>query len=122
MVDQILHGSTTITPTLILDFESTSQSRNVVHVIPGRTHPDITFRPGNLRTGTLRMMFAAIDAQEDSKACEDVHRTGGVFTLTSTDLDSIQMSYVVDGTIRRFLNKELPDTWVVEVDYQEVIP
>lgn len=140
MTEYITDGSETINPTLVLGYESERQARNVVHPILGSQESDVTLRPAGRRTGTLRLFFASgtasgyawvdgyyvpvsdgVDAAEDSKAAEDLHATGEVFTLVS-DLGTVAMSYVVPrgGRIRRSLDEQTRRHWVVEVDFQEV--
>lgn len=115
----ITHGATTIAPDIIDGFDSRRDSANIVHEILGRSNPDITFRPAGLRTGTLTLVFAS---ETESAAAENVHVSGTVFTIVSTDRATIQMTYVVQGEISRKLDAETRDAWVVEIGYQEVTP
>ena len=117
MSTTITHASSTITPDLIDGFNAARQSANIVHQILGLAEPDVTIRPALLRAGTLRLIFSDETASKDA---EDLHATGGIFTLASTERASIDMDYVVSGTVRRYLSPETRNYWVLEVDFQEV--
>jgi hypothetical protein len=115
----ITHDTTTIEPVVVEGYESTREGRNVVHPIIGRAEPDVTLRPANLRTGTLRLVF---DDEDASAAAELEHATGGVFAVVSTERATIEMSYVVAGEIVRGLDEDTSEDWIVTVEYQEVTP
>lgn len=112
-------GATTLHPTLVLGYESTRRSGNIVHTILGREDPDITFGPAGLRTGKLQVF--CLD-QTDALATEALHTESGVFALADPDLPGIDMSYVPSGDIRARLDNRTVIRWVVEIDYQEVAP
>jgi hypothetical protein len=116
MATIITVGDHTMTPTQVLGYASSRQSRNIVHDILGRESPDITLRPASLRTGTLEMGFTS---EADAKDAEDRHAVGGVFAIISTERASVEMSYVTAGAIGRELEDSTRDAWVVRVDYQE---
>jgi hypothetical protein len=116
----ITSGSETIEPTIIDGYSSGRESRNIVHPILGRSEPDVTLRPANLRTGTLTLGFEGPTSEIDSLEAETLHATGGVFAVVSTDRGTVEMSYVVNGQISRTLEDETRDAWLVTVDYQEV--
>lgn len=117
MTTTITAGETVITPTLVLGWETESESRNIIHDILGSPNPDITHRPAGLRAGTLRLLFAE---EEDAAEAFTLHRTVTLFQLVSTDRDELDMDYVTNGRIRVLLDDETRDMWVVEVDYREV--
>lgn len=119
MVLMITHGVSTVIPTQILGYETERESQNIVHAIMGRSEPDVTLRPAYLRTGTLSLGFEGVTSETDSKAAEDLHATGGVFTLNA-DRVTAGMSYVVTGTVKRTLEEETRDAWIVEFSFQEV--
>jgi hypothetical protein len=70
-----------------------------------------------MRTGTLGLVFST---EADADECRTIHTAAGIFTLTSTDLDTIDMSYVVAGPVVMKLDEETLNAWSVEIDYQEV--
>src|SRR5688500_7572097 len=115
----ITYTGGSITPDMVLGYQSQRQAGNIIHPILGRENPDITFRPAMLRTGRLELGFYGATSEADSLAAEAAHGLGAVFTLASTDVGSIEMSYVVAGSVTRTI--EVPGTaWTVHVDYQEV--
>ena len=117
MATTITDGTTTITPELVLGYEVSQESRNVVHTILGRSTPDITLRFTNLRTGTLQLLFtSATDAEE----ARQLHINPIVFTLESTEIPEADMSYVVAGSISTVLEDETRKLWTISVDFQEV--
>lgn len=117
MATTITTGDTTITPTLVTGWEASQDSRNIIHTIIGRSTPDVTLKPASLRTGTLEMLFEnATDADE----ARTVHMDAAVFTLTSSELSQVNMSYVVAGSISSVLEDETRRLWTLAVDFQEV--
>jgi hypothetical protein len=115
----VSNGTTTFTPTLVHGYESSRATATVVHQILGRSAPNVSIRPAALRTGTLELIFA--NGEIDSKACEDAHAAGGVFTLSSTEASTIPMSYVANGAIARALD-DTRAVWILRIDFHEVGP
>lgn len=113
----ISDGTTTITPLLVTGYESTRQSRNVIHDIIGREDPEVTLRVAGLRTGTLEMLVSTL---ANALALEALHTPGVVMTLADVDLPGLNMDYVTSGDIGVQLDDETRDRWLVTVDYQEV--
>lgn len=120
MTDAILHAGGTIEPTLILGYSSRRESGNLTHTIPGRGYPDATLRPAQLRTGTLTLGFEGPTSEADSRAAEDAHATGSIFTLLADARQTVEMHYYPNGSISRDLEDETRDAWIVTVDFQEV--
>lgn len=117
----ISNGTTTLTPTLVLGFQSRRESRNVLIEPIDSPEPYVSLAAARTRTGTLSYLF---DDEADSLACEQMHSAPGVFTLFDDDVTSVNMSYVVleRGQITRTLDDETRDAWTVTVDYREVTP
>jgi hypothetical protein len=118
MTTIITSGADTLNPTMVLGYSSSRLAGNIIHPVLGREDPDVTMRPAGLRTGTLELLFTG---ETDGKEAEDLHSTTAVFTLTSTDRPSINMSYVAAGRIGRELDPDTRDVWVVRIEFQEVI-
>lgn len=117
----ITYTGGSITPDMVLSFQSSREAGNIVHPILGRANPDVTFRPAMLRTGTLQLGFYASTAEADSLAAEEAHALGVVFTLASTDRSSIEMSYVVSGgVVRSLVVPSGQGAWTLDIDFQEV--
>ncbi len=113
----ITHDAGTITPTAVSSYEAEQAAGNIVHDVLGRAHPDITFRPAGLRTGTLTLTFASA---VDANAARLALATGTVFELVAPEQPTIDMAYVVAGTIGTVLGAALE--WTLLVGFQEVLP
>ena len=112
------NGSTTITPTLRLTASATVTSRNKIHELLGGGVA-VTFGAAPLRTGTLELFF---DTETAADAAETFHRDGFVFAITDPDNPSLNMNYVVAGSIERTLDPETRRRWLLKIDIQEVTP
>lgn len=110
----ITDGSSTIYP-IVVGWRSSRSARSIVHEILGNENSDTTLRPAKLRAGTLRLVFQTPEA---AAVAEELHAQAAVFTLTSEEITSLDMSYVVaDGDIA--LSKD-PSHWVLEVPFKEI--
>lgn len=116
----ITTGTETINPTEILEYADESDGGNLIHRVLGRAAPDVTLRPGNLRTGTLTLGFEGPDSETDSAAARTLLNTGTVFALASTDRATVEMAFVRLGTVGRQLESTTRDAWIVTVQFQEV--
>jgi hypothetical protein len=110
-------GEVTLTPALVLGFNSSRTAGNVLHTIVGRAGVDVTTKPAGLRSGTLRLLAATL---ADALSLEWLHAQAGVFSLVDADLPELSMDYVPSGAIRLELDDETRVQWSVEIDYQEV--
>lgn len=111
----------TINPDQIDGYDSERESGNVLHPIAGRASGDATLAPAQLRTGTLRLVFADEAA---SKAAEDAHSLPVAFTFSASDLSTVDMYYILQpgGRVRRSIDEETRNAWLLEVPFQEVSP
>lgn len=117
MTTTITTGSTTITPVLVLGWQTSQESRNIIHAIIGRSDPEVTLQPANLRTGTLQLFFTTEAAAEEARV---LHSGAAVFYLDSDEITSANMYYVVNGSISAALEDDTRLYWTVSVDYQEI--
>lgn len=115
----IAYAGGTVTPELVLSYQSSRASGNVIHDIPGRDNPDVTLRPAGLRTGTLELFFAE---EADSRAAEGVFAASGTFALIADERPTVAMYFIVSGTIERELESQTRKRWTVRVGYQEINP
>lgn len=117
MATIITAGATTITADAVDGYESSRESGNRVHAIPGRPGPDASLRVAGLRTGTIRLAFAS---EVEADAAENTHAMARSFTLLSEDRPTVNMTYILQegGRISRTL--EAAGYWTVSVDFQEV--
>lgn len=116
MTTTLSNGTTTLTPKLILGWQSDQATKTQIHPIIGSTTPDVTTRPALKRSGTLQVLF---NTETQANTCRTMHTAAGTFTLTSTDLSHINMTYVVAGDT----SVKIADTmnhWIVSIGYQEV--
>lgn len=116
----ITHGADTINPTLVLGYSDASDGGNIVHHILGRANPDVTLRPGNVRTGTLTLGFQSATSEADSAAARALLNSGGVFSILSPERGTVEMSFVRYGRVTRELDDQSRDAWIVTVEFQEV--
>lgn len=107
-----------IAPALVIGYQTSRESGNIVHTIIGRSDPVVTLRPAKLRTGTLGMLFTT---EADAWACVNAHAGTGTFTYADSDLTGADMTYVVDGSVNIQLDEGTQTVWMVSVDYQEVL-
>lgn len=110
-------GSTS--PTLVLGYETTLAAQTIVHDLIGGGIGITLIRP-RPRSGTLELFYLT---EDDAKYSADLHTDELVYTLTTDDLDSIEMTYVVAGAgIGLRLDSVTRRRWIVTVSYQEVTP
>lgn len=117
MATTITYGATTLTPTLVVGYESTQETANVIHEILGSLTPSVTVRGMKARTGTLITLWTT---PEDAEACRLLHENLGVFALASTELPQANMDYIVAGAVTIVLDEETQRVWTVSIDYQDV--
>ena len=120
----IVIGGTVINPSAVQGYEASQAGGAIVHPILGRTADDVTLRPGGLRSGTLNLAFTSATAETDSLAAAEAHSSAAVAVLTSPEVSSASMAYVVPSTGRvvRTLSNTTRAAWMVAVDFQEVAP
>jgi hypothetical protein len=115
----ITDGTTVITPELVLGYETTQASRNIVHEVLGRPDPDVTLAPAGTRSGTLSLFFLT---EADAEAARVLHTAASTFTLTDADRPAMGMVYVTAGAITVTLDDQTRERWTVAVEYREVLP
>lgn len=114
----ISDGTTTITPALVLGYETQQPGRNVFHDVLGRADADVSLAPPAPRTGTLQLFFLT---EAEAEACRELHNQPAVFTYTATDNATTTMRYVVDSSgVRVALDDQTRKRWTVSVAYREV--
>lgn len=108
--------SATTIPDLVLGYEASRESRNVVHDLIGGGIA-VTLVDPRPRSGTLELLYPL---EADAAAAFDLHSVASTFTLVNDDLTGIDMTYVLDGSLGVALDDETRAVWVVSVGYQEV--
>lgn len=104
-----------ISPRLILGWDASAESQNVVHDIIGGGIAVTLIRP-RPTSGTLPLFFTEEAA---AFAALEIHKRETSFTLTDTDRPVIGMRYVLDGSVSIQLTDDRK-RWLVNVDYQVV--
>lgn len=117
MTTTITHPGGTITPLLVDGYSATRASRNLEHVILGRSSSDFTLRPAALRRGELKMLFAL---ESDAADAVTALSTPDTYTLVTDARTTLNMDFVVlDGGCQLALDEQTRDMWVVTVPFQE---
>lgn len=121
MATTITQGASTITPTVVLGWQGNREAQTIIHYVLGDAVPDATLRPASRHSGRLSLGFQGASSETNSKTAETLLSGAvGSFTLVSTERSSLNMVFVVTGTITRELEDATRDAWIVSFDFQEV--
>lgn len=120
MSTTLSYGGTVLTPTLVLGWTHTRDSRNLEHPLIGGG-ADITLAPVTLRRGTLALLF---DTEEDVLAAEQLHRDAPYVDIASDERTVPNMRYVLGdaGALVLTLEDATRSLWTLDVDWLEVTP
>lgn len=119
MANTITDGTTVITPELILGWDASQSSRNIVHEIIGKASPDVTLKAAGLRTGTLELLFISA---ADALTARTMLAQALPFLIESDEAFLDNFRFVVAGTISSALEDTTRNLWTISVDFQEVTP
>jgi len=114
----ISSGTLTFTPELITAWETSQNSRNVIHDIIGKSDPDVTLKPASTRSGTLEMLFLSASAANSARG---VLANGTIFTISDSETWLNGLDFVMNGTISAALEDTTRDLWTITADFVEVI-
>ena len=115
-MSSLSNGVDTITPDLILGFESSNDSGTVVHrKLDGTV--DVSIAADSPRDGDLRLFFAA---EADAKAARELLIQPTVWTLTAEIDTADGMTFVRQGTMSA-VQQDARLRWVLTVGYQEIV-
>lgn len=117
MANTITDGTTVITPELILGWQASQPSRNVVHEIVGKSSPDVTLKPAGLRTGTLELLFLT---SAEAETARTMFQSAQSFLIESDETWLDLFRFVVSGSISSALEDTTRNMWTITVDFQEV--
>lgn len=106
----------TTSPALILGYETSRESQNIIHDLIGGGIAVALIRP-RPRSGTLELFYLT---EADAKSSLDLHSSEASFTLSEPDRPTWAMTYVASGALTVKLDEEGRRRWTVSVDYQEV--
>lgn len=112
----VTDGTTTVHPILWMDYASTRAANTRTHDLMSGSSA-ITLAPAGPRRVKLAFLF---HDEDHSKACEDLHATAGVLTVTDPDRATHSMQYVVIGSVSRDLDTDTARNWIVTAEVQEV--
>lgn len=112
----VTDGTTSLSPTLVLDYSTVRPARSLVHEVLGSPSPDITLRPMGTREGVLSLFCLT---RADATAIELLHTEPR--PLTFIDPDAAPMRYVVHGTVTVTYLADA-DRWRVDASFREVTP
>jgi hypothetical protein len=117
----ISNGTSTVTPSAIVGYQSTRATQNVLHAVIGRGDVDVSFNPTGLRTGTLTMLYSTLALALAAEVFYSA--TGGKFVLTDGDFGgALTMTHVPFGNIVvAYLDDTAGQGWTLAVDFQEVV-
>lgn len=118
MATTISNGSTTIMPKLRMGAAAELESRNQIHELLGGGVA-VTFGEQPLRTGELWLLF---DTEAAAWNAVQFHRDGYVFEITDTDVPTLNMTYVLNGSVSYELENDTLSAWSVKLTIQEVTP
>lgn len=109
------NGAGTVTPLLVSGYTPSRQSRNLVHdLLDGSL--GVSFIPPRPRSGQLRLLFRT---EDDAFEAFNLFGAATSFTYTNTDVPSVGMTFVLDGSVDLDLDA-LMGNWWVTVGFQEV--
>jgi hypothetical protein len=113
----ITKGIATFTTTSQIGWDTTRESRTLVHAI--LDGPDaVTLRSADARTGSMTLLF---DTADEAGAVDVAHIAPAVWTLTDADMPGNTMRYVLaPGTGPRVRYDQ--GKWAVDVAFREVLP
>lgn len=106
------------TPVLVLGYDTTRESRNIVHdTLDGGIA--VVMIPPRPRSGELRLFYPA---ESDARDAAELLARDTSFLLVSTERPTIGMTFVLSGRLRTELDDRTRNAWTVTAGYQEITP
>lgn len=106
----------TVSPALVLGYQTSTESQNIVHDLIGGGIAVTLVRP-RPRSGRLELLFLQ---EADGFLALKAHARETTFSLSDTDRPEVGMDYVTEGAIDLSLDEQTRKRWVLSVGYQEV--
>lgn len=119
MANTITDGTTVITPELILGWNASQATRNIIHPIIGKASPDVTLKAAGLRTGNLELLFMNATEAETART---MLSQALPFLIESDEAFLDNFRFVVASSISSALEDTTRNMWTISVDFQEVTP
>lgn len=117
MSTTVSNGTDTWTALIIDGYEDARAGRNNLIPILGTNERAVFYRPGALRTGSVRVLFESFAL---ASGLRDALAEGETFTLADTDEPDIAMTFVLAGDAALSIEDETRSAWWVEFDFEEV--
>lgn len=114
-----IDGTTTHTPIIVDGFQSSQQSRHVIHELLDSADDAITLRPAASPRGSLSALFASL---EEAEACRGELASAAVLTYVDTDNPTTNMSFIAIDTSAAELEDESRELAWVRFTFKKVTP
>lgn len=118
MTTLIFNNEALIQPVMLLEYETETESNNVLHRIIGKGEPDVSLADDTTKMGTLHLFF---DTKADAWEAFTLLRDTSIWTLSDTDHEEINMDFARQARMKLRLDSVSRRRWIIEMDYQEII-
>ena len=115
----ISDGTTTITPLLVIEWDTVRDAANVLHDVVGRVDDDVTFRPAGMRSGAIVCLCETLEHALQLEALAALPKK---LTLTDPDHPAINMTFVAAGRIGVALDDDTREQATVSIEFKQVAP
>ena len=105
------------TPLLLVGWESTRESQNVLHTIVGSEVVETTLREAGLRSGEFTLLC---DSYGMAQGIEYICSQAKELYLMDDEYPYISMDFVVSGSITVAVDEDSRTLWTVTIDFQEI--
>jgi len=103
-------------PLLVDGWTEAVESRNIINPIVGGG-VDVTLASAAKRTGSFVLLYGS---EDEANAAFYLHTLPATFNLSDSDRPTVDLTYVLSGSLERTLDEESRVLWFVTVNYQEV--
>lgn len=110
------NGAGSTAPVVIDGYETSRESRNVVHDLIGGGIAVTLILP-RPRSGELTLRYTS---ETQAWGALALLSNESAYTLTDSDRPGIGMTFVVNGDVALSLDEDTRDTWTVQVPFQEI--
>lgn len=112
-------GTETLTPDLVLGWDTARTSKTVQHDVIDNPEPVVVLRSPRTRSGTLSLFFVSL---ADALTAVDLHSGFNLFTFDGAPQEpGLTLTYVVtDPGVRLSSEGDEHTRWRVEIGYREV--
>lgn len=114
MAGTISDGVNTFEVLEVTGYEASSETRNVYH-----SPAAVSLAGEGPRSGVLPLLFPSLTA---AAAAWEILAAPSAFTFTYPELPALSMSFVRDGEMRLYVDRDVREKWHIDVGYREVEP